>query len=968
MEEFYGLLLLVLLVVVALRAARTTTALNQVRDQMAALGQRLDEVQRSLDALRQAPAAPPVPTPVAAQPQPEPVPPDLVQDERGAWVPRDVLYPPAPEPEPAPILARADVPPDQIVGWDHGEPLYADEPLQPEPSIAARAMPEGADRESEPQAPTSPEPQQPPPPPSPRPVPKRDFELSFGRRWTVLIGGGSIALGSILLVRYSITQGLFPPELRLLAAALFSAAMMAGAEFLRRRRVFGPSRLRALPDIPSTLFGAGAAGLFATLYAAHVVYGFIGPGTAFGGMAAVAIAGIVVSLSYGPPLGVLGFAAAQAVPLLVGGGEPSLILPLYVSAVGAAAFIVANRGGWPWMEALAALGLLIWTVALHDQYPAYSQIVTLVVTLGAVAATARRLPATARGADAWGTSSLGLALLAAMVVLMPTPAGIDWLGVTLGLAAQLGVLGLASLRAGVPVAGVLAGAALALSLSNLAQYVQAHELYGWSGPEVIAAGRTGVSLGFALTTAAVLGLAGLALGRLAPRAPRAAVWAVCGQVLALAGGAFALDLGGQPAGATATIAAVGALGLLAIAWPRQGPPAPERELPVVLAATGALALLGLVPTILFSGPTLTLALALVMLAAAGLAVLWQVASLVPVAAAAGLAILAHAAWQTVLDLSADRAASGADLIALMLNSAVPGLLAAGAVLLLRQRLGLERLTEGDARWRAWLRLFPASGAGAAPPLSLIVMTSSASLLLLGGLGLAIRWIVFGNAYAPVQAPTDIGTLAAFVLGAALTALRLDAAVQHRHLAQAAHALTFAGTALVILAAILNPFVSSAHVGAWPILNLMLPAYLVPALIAAAIAWRARDREPLAAAAGGSAVLGGFAWLSLAVTQAYQGAWVAFEAVGETELWTYTLVWLAYGLGLLMLGLRQRLRPLRLVAFAVMIGVTLKAFLIDMDNLTGVARALSFMALGLVLLGIGMFYQRVMARQDDARDE
>ena len=50
----------------------------------------------------------------------------------------------------------------------------------------------------------------------------------------------------------------------------------------------------------------------------------------------------------------------------------------------------------------------------------------------------------------------------------------------------------------------------------------------------------------------------------------------------------------------------------------------------------------------------------------------------------------------------------------------------------------------------------------------------------------------------------------------------------------------------------------------------------------------------------------------------------------------------------------------------MIALTiLKAFMIDMSELTGVYRALSFMGLGLVLVAIGWLYQRILFRRPPA---
>jgi len=45
--------------------------------------------------------------------------------------------------------------------------------------------------------------------------------------------------------------------------------------------------------------------------------------------------------------------------------------------------------------------------------------------------------------------------------------------------------------------------------------------------------------------------------------------------------------------------------------------------------------------------------------------------------------------------------------------------------------------------------------------------------------------------------------------------------------------------------------------------------------------------------------------------------------------------------------------------AVIVLTVLKVFLIDLSDLTGIYRALSFLGLGAVLIGIGWFYQRLL---------
>jgi uncharacterized membrane protein len=77
-------------------------------------------------------------------------------------------------------------------------------------------------------------------------------------------------------------------------------------------------------------------------------------------------------------------------------------------------------------------------------------------------------------------------------------------------------------------------------------------------------------------------------------------------------------------------------------------------------------------------------------------------------------------------------------------------------------------------------------------------------------------------------------------------------------------------------------------------------------------------------------------------------------------------WGLISLAFLYLGLRRRSRALRLAGFA-LFGITLaKIFLYDLAFLSSLARALSFLAVGAVLLLAGFFYQRI-SDQFDERD-
>ncbi len=100
--------------------------------------------------------------------------------------------------------------------------------------------------------------------------------------------------------------------------------------------------------------------------------------------------------------------------------------------------------------------------------------------------------------------------------------------------------------------------------------------------------------------------------------------------------------------------------------------------------------------------------------------------------------------------------------------------------------------------------------------------------------------------------------------------------------------------------------------------------------------------------------------SRASTSAY------WAGMGQLETYSYSALWLAMGVGLLVAGVWQKSQVLR-IASAVLIAVAVaKVFIFDMSELEGVLRALSFIGLGAVLIGIGLFYQRLLTTGGEAR--
>ena len=92
---------------------------------------------------------------------------------------------------------------------------------------------------------------------------------------------------------------------------------------------------------------------------------------------------------------------------------------------------------------------------------------------------------------------------------------------------------------------------------------------------------------------------------------------------------------------------------------------------------------------------------------------------------------------------------------------------------------------------------------------------------------------------------------------------------------------------------------------------------------------------------------------------YHGEVLTVERTSNAEQYTYSAVWLAYAVVLLLAGIWLRSQPARLASALVTALTVGKVFLIDMADLTGGWRALSFIGLGLVLVGIGYLYQRLL---------
>lgn len=161
---------------------------------------------------------------------------------------------------------------------------------------------------------------------------------------------------------------------------------------------------------------------------------------------------------------------------------------------------------------------------------------------------------------------------------------------------------------------------------------------------------------------------------------------------------------------------------------------------------------------------------------------------------------------------------------------------------------------------------------------------------------------------------------------------------------------------------------------WPIVNWLLYTYGVPALAClVGAAWLrqaetrllarvGRSRWPDAAALLGLLLI--FALVNLEIFDFFSaGRYVEFDWQRRyARDLAMSAGWGLYALALLLVGVFRRGRALRLMGLAFLLLTVAKVFLVDLSNLVGVYRVLSFLGLGIALVLVSLLYQRFLSRE------
>jgi uncharacterized membrane protein len=742
----------------------------------------------------------------------------------------------------------------------------------------------------------------PAPPPAIEPL-RVGWEQRLGGRAFLWIGAITLALAAIFLVRYSIEEGYLSPEVRVILAALFGFALIGSAEKLRGRD----------ERVAQALAAAGVAALYGALFAAVALYEMISKVAAGGGAAALTAFAIAVSLRHGILVAALAFVGGFLSPAIIGSDTPNTpVLFGYLLAIAAGTLgVIRARGWWPlgWgVLAGAAIWTVFWMMSLAGGLHWVCLFLVAVGGLFVWAAWEVDKPAVDVVALVWAALGATGALLVAIVVQDQGRQTAGWLALALHGA------GLYALGRRVPRFQDVALMAPALSVAAL--LLANPDAFEW----------TAILLGgfYAAAAFALLWNAG-----------RPGFWAALSVAAALAHFLACWYVLRSSAAGTPW-------GLISIALAVPFLVGAERLVRWREAMAGATEALGVLAAgvVLFIAAAIALELSRQWMTAAYAVVFAAVAV---IAARLDLVAMRRLCWPLLAVV----------VVRFVLNPEV---------------LSYPRGTTPVFNWILWS--YGLSIAALAIGLRFLrerwlVLATEAAIALLGFvlITLEVRSVFQPQA---MSVPTTVFmertfyvlAWGAFALGVLwLARTRRDPVTLWAWRVSAALAVA---TAVVIQTMLANPILERADIGRWPIANGLLLAYAAPAAMAA-LARRWIDIEPsrnVALLAEAAASILAFVYVSLEVRHLFDPGFErpGFGATG-LELYTYSIVWLLFGVVLLALGFIRGTAALRHAGMALVCIVVAKVFLIDMAGLQGLLRVLSFLGLGAALVGLGYAYRR-----------
>lgn len=807
-------------------------------------------------------------------------------------------------------------------------------PIPPAPPVADLVSPQPPRRPVAAPAPHTPA----------APAPGRNVEAIVGGRWFAVLGALATVVGVALFLKLAYDQGWLgriPAVWRCLSGAGVGVALLVAGEAARRR--LGEWAAAGLS-------GSGIAALYASGFAAYIIFHLVGQWPAFALLAGISVLGIIIGTrSALPAVSMLSAIGAYLVPFL-----------LSVPADSPAPFLSYLLG-------ILALGLSVaaWRRGSFRSVGAFVYLATLLLGAIGVLAHADDHPVLLLGflAGVWGMVHTAL--------LVATRGGISQ---EHQVSAPVWTVPVTARRISIMLASfIITSWCVALAIHVLQESGFTSDWFAPLG-------------GVAVTSLIAISLCGhLRILVDTPTTDRERLGgALFMQAGALLIAAIAMATRGQMQVFLWLSLGVGAI--LAARWAASRP---VRIYGLVLLAIGTVRILifdGLHPPAPIAS-FLGIALSRWTLHALLAAIAWSIvcaacrrrdgiarSPLAAVAIGLALVMLGAGAYSPQSD------ASSVSLLWLTIGVAVlfAARIAAGPLMLIFATIIVSLST---------LRILIIHGlgdaAGSATALGLSVSPFTIRALLAGGAWLIAAFLTLGRkggagaGLAPVSAGVALACIALSILNrgadpaavsVAWALLGVSAAAAGRFIRP--FRLGFSGMALVILSVI--PWVVAHapasfrdwHAAASPLG--LHPGLWIALLIVAALlyAWRRSRREefdpqsPRASlAAFGLAVAGALFWLSTSLEVARAAMTLTVER--SSQLAAVSIWWAVLAAVLIVAGFWRRLPLVRHLGLGLMGLASLKVVVYDLGDVPAMWRVISFLLLGLLMLGVAAIYARVM---------
>jgi uncharacterized membrane protein len=770
------------------------------------------------------------------------------------------------------------------------------------------------------------------------------FEQQFGALLPVWIGGVALALAGFFMVKYSIETGLLSPTVRVVLGMIFGVGLLYAANWVRGKESFANGT-----SIAQALSGAGIADLYVCIFAATSLYDLIPTFIGFSGMAAVTATAVVLSLRHGMPIALLGLVGGFLTPAMVGSNDPSaptLFIYLYFVITGILAVI--RKQNWWVMAVPAVIGAFLWGFIwifggnFNPTDSLYLGLFLMAISATVVATSRQKYEEDSENDfllnDLKSMKTLNYITLGGSTLIMgfiASHAGFGFMEWALFGLISLGGIGLAFFNQ--KLYGLVPWVSMAVNAVMLA---------AWNTPDTNA---------FALTISIFSALYIASGYLLQSRSERPLIWA--GLTAAASIGYYLLAY--YKLRHTDLVAFIPMFwGLLALVFAGFGTIAlqkiiadvpadhPQKQHLMAIYAGSATAFLSIALTIELPREFLSVALA---------------------------AQLFAISWINLrVDVKALR-----HIISIL--ACVFGFLLIPQILLLVQ-LTAHSLVEAQLALQQNIPIVNSPTFQLGLPALFFVAGSYllrlqnddrlvrsleiASIALIGVMGYYFTRHSFHideNVLFVKAGFVERGVITNILFVYGLLCLWIGR--NYLRKAVTLSGLVLCGVALFRIGYFdfiaYNPLWSLQTVGELPIINALMLTYGLPIIWT----WKATQELPYAGKAQWNkygycfVLLLAFTLISLNVRQLFHGTYLNYFETTNAEIYTYSVVWLLFGITLLLFGTLKRDKMVRIASLMIMILTVGKVFLYDASELEGLFRVFSFFGLGLSLLGLSWFYTR-----------